>query len=78
LRLLIIGVGNLAASVVQAVEDMNREGTITSPSVPHLRWEEVRIVGALDVDRKKVGLKLSQALFVPPNVASSTGKLRAT
>lgn len=77
MRLLIIGVGNLAASVVQAVEDMNEGRNDYFSFVPHLRWEEVRIVGALDVDRKKVGLKLSQALFVPPNVASKFREVKS-
>ncbi|MGC9105498.1 MAG: L-myo-inositol-1-phosphate synthase [Thermoprotei archaeon] len=70
MKVLIIGVGNLAAGAVQAIEAMNDGDGDYFSFVPNLSWEKVEIVGAVDVDKKKVGQKLKDALFAPPNVAS--------
>ena len=69
MRLAIIGVGNLASALVQAISLVKSGGKVFS-FVPGLDFpNEIEIVGAVDIDRKKVGKKLSEAIFSPPNVA---------
>ncbi|MCK4600669.1 inositol-3-phosphate synthase, partial [Candidatus Bipolaricaulota bacterium] len=71
IRTAIIGVGNCASSLVQgrfyyANPDAEIPGLITRDFGgyhPH----HIRYVAAFDVDERKVGLDLSQAIFSPPN-----------
>lgn len=71
-RVAIAGVGNCASSLVQGVEYYRQnplaQGCI-SPVVGGLRVEDIMFVAAFDVDERKVGRPLSEAIFALPNSA---------
>src|SRR5436309_828990 len=73
IRIAIVGVGNCASSLVQgincygassangsAIGLMHRELGFCRPS-------DIEVVVAFDIDRRKVGLDVSKAIFSPPN-----------
>jgi myo-inositol-1-phosphate synthase len=67
-RVAIVGVGNCATSLIQGVEyykDASPEGSV--PGLMHVRFgdyhvSDVQFVAAFDVDAKKVGFDLSEAI----------------
>ncbi len=74
IRVAIAGVGNCASSLVQGVffyQNVKK----TDPAVPGLMHNvfgeygisDIEFVAAFDVDKRKVGLDLSQAIFAKPN-----------
>jgi myo-inositol-1-phosphate synthase len=73
IRVAIIGVGNCATSLVQGVEyyrDADPDATI--PGLMHVQFgkyhvNDVQFVAAFDVDAKKVGLDLSEAILASEN-----------
>jgi len=72
-RVAIVGVGNCASSLVQGVEyykDADPNGTV--PGLMHVQFGEyhvrdVEFVAAFDVDAKKVGFDLSEAINASEN-----------
>jgi myo-inositol-1-phosphate synthase len=72
-RVAIVGVGNCASSLVQGLEyykDAADDARI--PGLMHVRFgdyhvADVEVVAAFDVDAKKVGLDLSEAIFASEN-----------
>ncbi|AKN18054.1 inositol-3-phosphate synthase [Mycobacterium haemophilum DSM 44634] len=72
-RVAIVGVGNCASSLVQGVEYyQNADDTSTVPGLMHVRFgpyhvRDVKFVAAFDVDAKKVGFDLSDAIFASEN-----------
>ena len=72
-RVAIVGVGNCASSLVQGLEyykDAADDERV--PGLMHVRFGEyhvsdVEVVAAFDVDAKKVGLDLSEAIFASEN-----------
>ncbi|MEA3356364.1 MAG: inositol-3-phosphate synthase [Candidatus Bipolaricaulota bacterium] len=71
IRTAIIGVGNCASSIVQgrfyyADPAAKIPGLITQDFAGYLP-SHIRYVAAFDVDERKVGLDLSEAIFAPPN-----------
>lgn len=72
-RVAIVGVGNCASSLVQGVEYYyNADDTSTVPGLMHVRFgpyhvRDVKFVAAFDVDAKKVGFDLSDAIFASEN-----------
>ncbi|ODS39815.1 inositol-3-phosphate synthase [Candidatus Altiarchaeales archaeon WOR_SM1_SCG] len=74
IRVGIIGVGNCASSLVQGVE-YYKDIDGNSPLVPGLmhnvlgtyKISDIEFVSAFDVDSKKVGKDLSEAVFAEPN-----------
>lgn len=73
IRVAIVGVGNCAASLVQGVEFYkDAKPTETVPGLMHVQFgdyhvSDVKFVAAFDVDAKKVGLDLSQAILASEN-----------
>ena len=73
IRVAIVGVGNCAASLVQGVEfykDASPKETV--PGLMHVQFgdyhvKDVKFVAAFDVDAKKVGKDLSQAILASEN-----------
>ncbi|MBO9705714.1 MAG: inositol-3-phosphate synthase, partial [Arthrobacter sp.] len=73
IRVAIVGVGNCAASLVQGVEyykDADPNSTI--PGLMHVEFgqyhvRDVQFVAAFDVDSKKVGLDLADAIGASEN-----------
>ena len=72
-RVAIVGVGNCASSLVQGVEYyQNADETSMVPGLMHVRFgpyhvRDVKFVAAFDVDAKKVGFDLSEAIFASEN-----------
>jgi myo-inositol-1-phosphate synthase len=73
IRVAIVGVGNCASSLVQGVEYyQNADETSSVPGLMHVRFgpyhvRDVKFVAAFDVDAKKVGFDLSDAIFASEN-----------
>ena len=73
IRVAIVGVGNCAASLVQGVEFYkNADPKETVPGLMHVQFgdyhvKDVQFVAAFDVDAKKVGLDLSEAILASEN-----------
>src|SRR5262249_47979339 len=70
IRVAVGGVGNCAASLVQAVDaarvDPDLAG-VTHPSIGGYRVADIEFVAAFDVDERKIGRDLSEAAFAEPN-----------
>jgi myo-inositol-1-phosphate synthase len=73
IRVAIIGAGNCASSLIQGVEYYKnaREGDFV-PGVMHVSLggyhiRDIEFVAAFDIDKKKVGKDLSEAIFSYPN-----------
>lgn len=74
IKVAIVGVGNCASSLVQGVEYYKDVGE-TDELVPGLmhnilggyKIKDIEFVSAFDVDKRKVGTDLGQAVFSPPN-----------
>src|ERR1700687_5106270 len=72
IRVAIAGVGNCASALVQGVEyyrdrrDAALEGVMRQ-SIGDYSCGDVEFVAAFDIDRRKVGRPLEEAIFAKPN-----------
>src|ERR1700746_1379807 len=72
-RVAIVGVGNCASSLVQGLEYYKDASDDTRvPGLMHVRFgdyhvSDVEVVAAFDVDAKKVGRDLAEAIFASEN-----------
>ena len=71
-RLAVAGVGNCASSLLQGIEYYRTRAPddttgVLQPPIGGYRLEDIPVVAAFDVDRRKVGRPLEEALFAPPN-----------
>ncbi|NLE30344.1 MAG: inositol-3-phosphate synthase [Phycisphaerae bacterium] len=72
IKLAIVGVGNCACSLIQGIHyyrngrDLSSAG-LAHPQVGPYRLEDIEVVAAFDVDKRKVGLDVSQAIWAQPN-----------
>ncbi len=72
-RVAVVGVGNCAASLVQGVQYYaDADPTTRVPGLMHVDFggyhvRDVTFVAAFDVDAKKVGRDLSEAIFASEN-----------
>jgi myo-inositol-1-phosphate synthase len=72
IRVAIVGVGNCASSLVQGIAHYSNGGANEQIGLSHwdlggYRPTDLKIVAAWDVDRRKVGRDVSEAIFAPPN-----------
>jgi len=75
IRVAIAGVGNCASSLIQGIHfyrEAMRSGSdgvvgLAHPVLGGLRPGDIRVVAALDIDARKVGRPLHEAIFQPPN-----------
>src|SRR5262252_3330620 len=72
IKVAIAGVGNCASALVQGVEYYrDRQGAaldgVMRPSIGGYRCGDIEFVAAFDVDRRKVGRPLEEAIFAKPN-----------
>jgi len=72
IRVAIVGVGNCASSLVQGVEYYrNRQAValdgLMHPSIGGYGCADIEFVAAFDVDRRKIGRPLEEAIFAKPN-----------
>ena len=71
-RLAVAGVGNCASSLLQGIEYYRTRSPVESAGVLHpeiggYRLEDIHPVVAFDVDARKVGRPLEEAVVAPPN-----------
>lgn len=70
IRCAVIGIGNCASSFIQGLEFYkardSREGLINDRIGPY-GLEDIEIVCAIDIDARKVGLDVNEAIFAGPN-----------
>ena len=72
IRVAIVGVGNCASSLVQGIAHYSGSSADTSTGLMHAslggyRPSDIRVVAAFDIDRRKVGQDVAQAIFAKPN-----------
>ncbi len=76
IRVAVAGVGNCASALVQGIEFYRKAGAADGdgfiPGLMNLdiggyRPGDIEIVAAFDIDRRKVGRPLREAIFAPPN-----------
>ena len=72
IRIAIVGVGNCASSLVQGLEYYRDKGSEDAIGLMH--WQiggyrpcDIEVVTAFDIDLRKVGKDVSEAIFEPPN-----------
>ena len=74
IRVAVVGVGNCVSSLVQGIEyyrDVFANGDeivgLAHPTLGGYAPGDIEVVVAIDVDRRKVGKPLCEAIFAPPN-----------
>jgi myo-inositol-1-phosphate synthase len=75
IRVAVAGVGNCASSLLQGIEYYRTAGESPGSDIPGLmnidiggyRPGDIEIVAAFDIDHRKVGRPLGEAIFQPPN-----------
>jgi myo-inositol-1-phosphate synthase len=72
IRIAIVGVGNCASSLVQGIHYYSRSNSEETAGLMHetlggYRCRDVEIAAAFDIDRRKVGIDVSEAIFAEPN-----------
>ncbi len=72
IRIAIAGVGNCASSLIQGIEYYRRKSPKDIIGLMHwdlggYRPSDIEVVCAFDIDRRKVGRDVSEAIFQPPN-----------
>jgi myo-inositol-1-phosphate synthase len=72
IRVAVAGVGNCASSLVQGLEYYRGAGGEVFAGLMHARigdWgpSDIEIVAAFDIDRRKVGKRVEEAVFAKPN-----------
>jgi myo-inositol-1-phosphate synthase len=72
IRLAVAGVGNCASSLLQGIQYYQTRTSAETAGLIHsviggYRLEDIRVVAAFDIDRRKVGRPLEEAVFAPPN-----------
>jgi len=72
IKIAIAGVGNCASSLVQGLEYYQHKNSEDAAGLIHAelggyRLEDIEVVAAFDVDRRKVGQPLNKAIFARPN-----------
>ncbi len=71
IRIAVVGIGNCASSLVQGLEHY-REGANDQVGLMHFDMggytpSDIKVVAAWDVDRRKVGKDVAEAIFAKPN-----------
>jgi myo-inositol-1-phosphate synthase len=72
IRLAVAGVGNCASSLLQGLAYYRSRKSVDTagllhPEIGGYRLSDIQVVAAFDVDRRKVGRPLEEAVFAPPN-----------
>ena len=72
IRTAIVGLGNCASALIQGINYYREHGDSSTQGLMH--WNlggylptDVEIVAAFDIDRRKVGKNVSEAIFQPPH-----------
>jgi myo-inositol-1-phosphate synthase len=68
----VVGIGNCACSLIQGIEYYRRNGDEKHIGLMHYdlggyKPHDIKVVAAYDIDKRKVGKDLVDAIFAPPN-----------
>jgi myo-inositol-1-phosphate synthase len=80
----LVGVGNCASAFIQGLcyyEQLKRESDcvgLRNPRIGGLAPKDIQIVAAFDVDERKVGKDLAEAIFAKPNNAPKMSSVPST
>ena len=72
IRIALVGVGNCASSLVQGIQYYRQHGEDDAVGLMHwliggYRPGDIEVVAAIDIDGRKVGRDLAEAIYAPPN-----------
>src|ERR1700727_2386316 len=70
IRIAIAGIGNCASSLIQGIHYYGQQDDTTGlmhAEIGGWRIEDVEVVAAFDIDARKVGRPLEEAIFAEPN-----------
>jgi myo-inositol-1-phosphate synthase len=78
-RVAIVGVGNCASSLVQGLDYYGKEPRgeligLMHQSICGYTPADIKVVAAFDIDRRKVGYPLEEAIFSPPNCTKTISR----
>ena len=72
IKIVIVGIGNCASSLIQGIEYYKHKKFDSAIGLMH--WEiggympgDIEVVSAFDIDKRKVGLDVNEAVFAKPN-----------
>lgn len=72
IKIAIVGIGNCASSLLQGIEYYKTKSNAKATGLMH--WDiagykpyDIKVVAAFDIDKRKVGQDVHQAIFSPPN-----------
>lgn len=67
IRVAVVGVGNVSSALIQAIYSKRITG-LWHQRVGGYEFNDIEVVSAYDVDRRKIGLTLSEGIMQQPNV----------
>lgn len=78
-KIAIVGIGNCASSLIQGIEyyrSLKRDHPLKSLGLMHYNLggykpEDIEVVAAFDIDKRKAGKPLKEAIFAKPNCTKS-------
>ena len=82
-KVALIGVGNCASAFIQGIQYYQKFSKpedfvgLRNPVLAGLSSKDIAVVAAFDVDARKVGRDLSEAIFAPPNNATKVADVPA-
>ena len=76
IRIAIVGIGNCASSLLQGIEYYRGRGKIDAVGLMHqdicgYRPSDISVAAAFDIDARKVGKDVAEAIFSPPNCTTA-------
>jgi myo-inositol-1-phosphate synthase len=76
INIAVVGVGNCASSLVQGIAHYSNGGANEQIGLSHwdlggYRPKDLKVVAAWDIDRRKVGRDVAEAIFAPPNCTTA-------
>jgi len=83
IRVAIAGLGNCASSLIQGIEYYRKKRSGDAVGLMHwdmagYRPSDIEVVAAFDIDKRKVGRDVAEAVFAPPNCTKVFCRLRPT
>ena len=78
IRIAIAGIGNCASSLIQGIYYYHDKGPADATGLMHwdiggFRPHDIAVVAAFDIDQRKVGKDVNEAIFSPPNCTKVFG-----
>jgi len=72
IKIAVVGIGNCASSLIQGIEYYRRKEDEEQIGLMHYdlggyKPQDIMVAAAFDIDKRKVGRDLAEAIFAPPN-----------